>query len=164
MPANVTEKQMMALKWSKIQSVSITRDTRPVDPIDQAQRIKLNDLAQALRSTHSTLLEIVKKEYESTNGAINGPFAYFQLVTSDPIFQWLRPLSGMMARLDDLLDNKRDLKPLDAENIKLEVEELFAFSEALEHFSSHFHARAKLEAEVKLRHTEVEKALQNLMD
>jgi hypothetical protein len=144
--------------------VSITRDTRPVDPIDQAQRIKLNDLAQTLRSTHSTLLEIVKKEYESKHGSINGPFAYFQLVTGDPVFQWLRPLSGMMARLDDLLDNKRDLRPLDAESVKLEVEQLFEFSEALEHFSSHFHSRAKLEAEVRLRLSEVQKALQNLID
>jgi hypothetical protein len=144
--------------------VSITRDTRPVDPIDQAQRIRLNDLAQALRSTHSTLLEVVKKEYESIHGTIKGPFAYFQLVTGDPIFQWLRPLSGMMASLDDLLDNKRDLKPSDAEKFKLEVEKLFQSSELADAFATHFHARAKLEAEVKTRHLELENALQNLID
>jgi hypothetical protein len=144
--------------------VSITRDTRPVDPIDQAQRIKLNDLAQALRSTHSTLLEVVKKDYESKHGAIKGPFAYFQLVTNDPVFQWLRPLSGMMASLDDLLDNKRDLKPADAVQIKLEVERLFEFSEESHEFAMHFHARAKLELEVKARHSELEQALQSLID
>jgi hypothetical protein len=160
----VTEKQMLTLKWSKIHGVSITRDTRPVDPIDQAQRIKLNDLAQALRSTHSTLLEVVKKEYESVHGTIKGPFAYFQLVTNDPLFQWLRPLSGMMASLDDLLDNKRDLKPSDAELFKLEVEKLFTSTQLIDAFATHFHARAKLEAEVKTRHLELENALQNLID
>jgi hypothetical protein len=144
--------------------VSITRDTRPVDPIDQAQRIKLNDLAQALRSTHSTLLEVVKKEYEAAHGTIKGPFAYFQLVTNDPVFQWLRPLSGMMASLDDLLDNKRDLKPSDAEQIKLEVEQLFKFAKGSETFATQFHAREKLESEIKTRHAEVRKALQDLTD
>jgi hypothetical protein len=144
--------------------VSITRDTRPLDPIDQAQRIKLNDLAQAMRSTHSTLLEVVKKEYELNHGTIKGPFAYFQLVTNDPVFQWLRPLSGMMASLDDLLDNKRDLKPLDAKEIKLEVEQLFGFSKLSDSFAAQFHARAKLESDIRTRHAELKKALQNLID
>ena len=143
--------------------MSITRDTRPVDPIDQAQRVKLNDLAQALRSTHSTLLEVVKKDYESKHGAINGPFAYFQLVTNDPIFQWLRPLSGMMANLDDLLDNKRDLKPVDAVQVQVDVEALFK-TESSSEFAKNFHARVMLEQEVKIRLVELEKVLVNLSE
>ena len=143
--------------------MSITRDTRPVDPIDQAQRVKLNDVAQALRSTHSTLLEVVKKDYESKHGAINGPFAYFQLVTNDPIFQWLRPLSGMMANLDDLLDNKRDLKPVDAVQVQVDVEALFK-TESSSEFAKNFHARVTLEQEVKIRLGELEKVLVNLSE
>jgi hypothetical protein len=73
-------------------------------------------------------------------------------------------LSGMMASLDDLLDNKRDLKPADAVQIKLEVERLFEFSEESHEFAMHFHARAKLELEVKARHSELEQALQSLID
>lgn len=125
--------------------------------------MKLNDLAQALRSTHSTLLEVVKKDYESMHGVIKGPFAYFQLVTNDPVFQWLRPLSGMMASLDDLLDNKRDLKPADAVQVKLDVESLFLSTSSNE-FATNFHARVKLEREVEIRLSELENALLSLSE
>jgi hypothetical protein len=109
------------------------------------------------------LLEVVKKDYESMHGAINGPFAYFQLVTNDPVFQWLRPLSGMMANLDDLLDNKRDLKPVDATQVQFDVEGLFK-SESSSEFAKNFHARVRLEPEVKIRLAELEKALLSLSE
>jgi hypothetical protein len=125
--------------------------------------MKLNDLAQALRSTHSTLLEVVKNDYEAKNGAINGPFAYFQLVTNDPAFQWLRPLSGMMALLDDLLDNKRDLKPSDAQDIRIDVEKLFT-DPGVSEFASHFEARVLTQGEVKTRQGELMSTLLKLSD
>ncbi len=142
--------------------MSITRDTRPVDPIDQVQRNKLNEVAQALRSTHSTLLEVVKKEYEAQHEIVNGPFAYFQLVMNDPAFQWLRPLSGMMANLDDLLDHKRDLKPADCERIKLEVETLLVQTPE-NVFALNFKNRETTDNDVKVRHLEILNSLEGLI-
>jgi hypothetical protein len=105
--------------------MSITRDTRPPDPIQQAQRAKLDDLARALRHTHSALLEAVKLDFEKLNGKVGGPFQLFQLVTNEPFFQWLRPLSGLMASLDELIDEKRLLTESEIGEVRSSIVGLF---------------------------------------
>lgn len=69
-------------------------------------RTKLEALAQALRHFHSALLDTAKSDYEFLHGKISSPFTLYNLVTSDPAFQWLRPLSGLMATLDEVIDQK----------------------------------------------------------
>ena len=73
---------------------------------DAAIRSKLTALVPALRHFHSALLDFAKGEYEFLHGPVGGPFALYSLVMSDPAFQWLRPLSGIMATLDEVLDAK----------------------------------------------------------
>ena len=106
--------------------MSLTRDTRPPDPEQQAQRKRLDELARSLRQTHSALLEAVKADYEGLNGKIGGPFHFFQLVTADPFFQWLRPLSGAMASLDELIDEKRLLQATEISGIQDAIHALLA--------------------------------------
>ena len=106
--------------------MSLTRDTRPPDPEQQAQRKRLDELARALRQTHSALLEAVKADFEGLNGKIGGPFHFFQLVTADPFFQWLRPLSGAMASLDELIDEKRLLQTAEISGIEDAIQALLS--------------------------------------
>lgn len=109
--------------------MSITRDTRPVDPVQQAQRGQLDALATELRQLHSMLLDAVKADYEKLNGKTTGPFHMFKLVTEDPFFQWLRPLSGMMSSIDELTDEKRLMTRDELEQIQNMVHTLFAPTE-----------------------------------
>ncbi|THF85073.1 hypothetical protein E7T09_18735 [Deinococcus sp. KSM4-11] len=73
---------------------------------EAAIRAKLTALVPALRHFHSALLDFAKGEYEFLHGPVKGPFALYSLVMNDPAFQWLRPLSGIMATLDEVLDAK----------------------------------------------------------
>ncbi|KEF34797.1 MULTISPECIES: hypothetical protein [Deinococcus] len=73
---------------------------------DAAVRTRLTALAQALRHFHSALLDFAKGEYEFLHGPVKGPFELYSLVMNHPSFQWLRPLSGLMATLDEVLDAK----------------------------------------------------------
>jgi len=73
---------------------------------DAAVRHRLTALATGLRHFHSALLDFAKGEYEFLHGPVGGPFALYALVMNDPSFQWLRPLSGLMATLDEVLDQK----------------------------------------------------------
>ncbi|PNY80886.1 hypothetical protein [Deinococcus koreensis] len=73
---------------------------------DAPIRAKLSALVPALRHFHSALLDFAKGEYEFLHGPVAGPFALYSLVMNDPAFQWLRPLSGIMATLDEVLDAK----------------------------------------------------------
>lgn len=73
---------------------------------DTAIRTKLTALAKALREFHSALLDFAKGEYEFLHGPVKSPFDLYSLVMNNEAFQWLRPLSGLMATLDEVLDTK----------------------------------------------------------
>ncbi|MFC6618220.1 hypothetical protein [Deinococcus radiophilus] len=73
---------------------------------DATIRRKLRALATALRHFHSALLDKAKEDYEFLNGPVNSPYELFNLVTGHHGFQWLRPLSGLMATLDEVLDTR----------------------------------------------------------
>ena len=72
-------------------------------------RPQLVALATALRHFHSALLDVAKSDHEFREGRIEGPFALYSLVMNHPNFQWLRPLSGLMATLDEVIDSKEAL-------------------------------------------------------
>lgn len=73
---------------------------------DAAVRAKLTALVPALRHFHAALLDFAKSDYEFLNGPVGGPFELYSLVMNHPQFQWLRPLSGLMATLDEVLDGR----------------------------------------------------------
>ncbi len=80
-------------------------------------RTRLNALATALRHFHSALLDVAKSEHEFREGHIDGPFALYSLVMNHPGFQWLRPLSGLMATLDEVTDSKADLTERNVQDV-----------------------------------------------
>ena len=71
---------------------------------DAQVRARLTALVPALRGFHSALLDFAKGEYEFLHGPVKGPFELYSLVMNHEGFQWLRPLSGLMATLDEVLD------------------------------------------------------------
>ena len=143
--------------------MSITRDTRPVDPEDQSRRDKLNQLAKTLRDLHATLLKVVQRDFELQHGPVGGPFKLFQLVTSDPFFAWLRPLSGQMALIDERIDDKTKLEASDLSGIKRAVEDLFKIKKTSpEGFAANFAARTEAEQNVTTLHAELRGRLESL--
>ncbi len=140
--------------------MSITRDTRPVNPVQQAQREQLDALAVELRQLHSMLLDAVKADYEKLNGKTQGPFHMFKLVTDDPFFQWLRPLSGMMASIDEITDEKRLLKQAEIDQIKdLVVQQLSPTEPA---FGSNLEIRASDNKKIAAKREAVMELLETL--
>jgi hypothetical protein len=83
-----------------------------------AVRTRLLDLAKALRHFHSALLDVAKSEHEFSEGRIEGPFALYSLVMNHPGFQWLRPLSGLMATLDEVTDHKEGLSEQNVQDVR----------------------------------------------
>ena len=60
---------------------------------DAAVRQPLQELRDALLDLHKTLIESERAVYETKVGPIKSPHHFFQLVSSDPWFAWLRPVS-----------------------------------------------------------------------
>jgi hypothetical protein len=64
------------------------------------------DLHDALLRLHKVLIESERLVYERDFGPIRNPNHFFQLLTGDPWFAWLRPISQLIVAIDETLDAK----------------------------------------------------------
>jgi len=75
----------------------------------------LDKLRAALLQLHKTLLDAQRIRYERENGRVESRGELLALVLEDASFEWLRVLSALIARLDELADaDKADDKIGDA--------------------------------------------------
>ncbi len=120
---------------------------------DASVRTRLNALAPALRHFHSALLDFAKGEYEFLHGPVGGPFELYSLVMNHPEFQWLRPLSGLMATLDEVLDAKdRTLSQQNVSDVRGALGLLFAESDT--RFADFRAGYARARGDARVRETE----------
>jgi len=76
---------------------------------------KLDKLRQALLQLHKALLDAQRIRYERENGRVESRGELLALVLEDASFEWLRVLSALIARLDELAEaDKVDDKNGDA--------------------------------------------------
>jgi hypothetical protein len=132
----------------------------PVEDVEL--RRKLDDLAQALRPLHRLLIEVVKHEYEKSYPRIEGPVQLFNLVTRDPFFAWLLPLSALMAAVDELYDQKEPIDPAAAKALRVNLEALVSDGgtvPAPESFVARYLAVLQEVPEVVLAHARLRRAL-----
>jgi hypothetical protein len=74
---------------------------------DTELRLRLDEVSHALRPLHKALVDLVQADYEKRQGRpVGGPVQLFQLLTRDPFFLWLHPMSALMAEIDELYDQK----------------------------------------------------------
>lgn len=73
-------------------------------PLSGGTRTRLADVRRALLRLHKTLLEAERASYERGRGSVGGSGEFLQLVLNDPWFAWLRPISELIVRMDELLE------------------------------------------------------------
>ena len=61
-------------------------------------------IREALRELHRALIGAARADYERENGPVEGPAQLLRLLTDDPYFEWLRPLSRLIVDLDQRED------------------------------------------------------------
>jgi hypothetical protein len=64
----------------------------------------LDKLRHALLELHKTLLDAQRVRYERDNGRVESRGELLDLVLQDASFEWLRVLSALIARLDELAE------------------------------------------------------------
>src|SRR5258708_7909259 len=79
-------------------------------------RKRLEEVRHALLTLHKALVDSERITYEKTVGPIRSPNQFLQLLTTDPWFAWLQPLSQLIVSMDEALDPKEQLtgKAVDA--------------------------------------------------
>ena len=121
-------------------------------------RPPLQALRASLLSLHKTLVESERVEYEKTMGKIQSPNHFLQLLTNDPWFAWLSPLSQLIVSIDEVLDGKEPLTRKSVERFVKESARLLVASETGPGFSHHYFEALQRDPDVVLAHAEVVKA------
>src|SRR6266850_8309024 len=96
---------------------------------ESAHKPALLETASALREVHRALVEATRASYERENGPAGGPGQMLRLLTEDPWFAWLHPMSELIVDLDSLL--AQELLPSGTvAAVRMEVDRLTQASEA----------------------------------
>lgn len=66
----------------------------------------LGSLRQHFHALHSAFLESLRYRYELEKNQPVNAYAWFNVITQDPNFQWIKPFNELVMDLDILIENK----------------------------------------------------------
>lgn len=125
----------------------------PDTPERAAARAALREVSRALLPVHRRLIDLTKDDYVFAVGPVGAPSQLLELVQSDPFFAWLRPITGLIVEIDEMV--RTDFEPADAARIAARVEELVA--------EEHYLALLQRDTDVAIGHAALRKALTALL-
>lgn len=122
-------------------------------------RQRLADLREALQQLHKTLLASERMSYESSFGVTLSPYQFLQLLTSDPWFAWLAPVTHLLADMDARLDDKKFLGANDVHALSQRTKTLLTPTETGEGFSRQYDEVLQRDPDVLFAHVAMAKLL-----
>lgn len=126
-------------------------------PDAEGVRERLEFLRSSLLSLHKALVESERVEYEHTVGKISSPNHFLHLLTNDPWFAWLSPLSRLIVSMDEALDGKEPLDRQRVDGLVKEAAVLLVASETGEGFAQNYFEALQRDPDVVLAQGEVTK-------
>lgn len=118
---------------------------------------RLLELRNALLDLHKALVDSERVSYEKTIGAISSPNHFLQLLTRDPWFAWLHPLSQLIVAMDEALDEKEALTSAGIDALVNQTRLLLVASEDGDGFSKHYFDALQRDPDVVLAHAKAAK-------
>jgi hypothetical protein len=119
-------------------------------------RVKLEQFRLPLLGLHKALVDSERVSYEQTVGPIQSPNHFLQLLTRDPWFAWLQPLSQLIVSIDETLEEKdRPVTEANMDAVVKQTRALLTASEAGEGFSRHYFDALQRDPDVVMAHAEV---------
>ena len=120
---------------------------------------RLTALRDALLHLHKALMETERIGYEKTFGKIQTPYQFLKLLTEDPWFVWFRPVSQLVASIDETLDAKEPLTVAMVEALMSQTKSLLVPTVGGEGFSQHYDEALQRDPDVVFAHAAVAKLL-----
>jgi len=117
-------------------------------------RRQLAQLRESLLALHKALVDSERISYEQNLGTIPSASHFLRLLTEDPWFAWLHPLSQLIVAMDEALDAKTKTPLTDDTAVALvkRTGELLVASEAGEGFSRHYFDALQRDPDVVMAH------------
>lgn len=122
-------------------------------------RKRLADVRHALLALHKTLVDSERVTYEQTIGPIQSPNHFLQLLTTDPWFAWLQPISQLIVSMDEALDPKELLTNQDVDATLKQTRLLLKPAENNDGFARHYFDALQRDPDVVIAHGELMKLL-----
>ena len=126
-------------------------------PGERSAKERLERLRDPLFELHRLVLEEVRARYERKAGAVS-PQQFFRLLLEGPRFAWLRPFSGLLSAIDEVLDKP----PEDAgvyQEVMGQAEELFRFTGEETTFTRTYKELIQASTDIAAFHGEVRQLL-----
>lgn len=120
-------------------------------------RDRLQHVRNVLLKLHKTLVDSERETYEKTFGKIPSPNQFLRLLTNDPWFAWLHPLSELIVSMDEALDEKEPLTAAGVDALIKRSRVLITASESGEGFSRHYFDALQRDPDVVLAHADAVK-------
>jgi hypothetical protein len=118
----------------------------------------LRDLSWRLRRLHKSLLDEQRRAYEGTYGPVS-PADLLRLVLHDERFAWLRPLSALIAQIDDAVETPPGITDADGEALRERARRLFRPPDGDTAFTPRYRETLQQSPEVVMSHADVMRAL-----
>jgi hypothetical protein len=118
---------------------------------------RLQQVRNALLKLHKTLVDSETATYEKTFGKIPSSHHLLKLLTSDPWFAWLHPLSLLIVSMDEALDEKEPLTAEKADALVKESAALLVASEENQGFGRHYFDALQRDPDVVFAHADAAK-------
>jgi hypothetical protein len=125
----------------------------------EAVRRRLTELRGAILRLHKALLESDRVGYEQTFGKIGSPYQFLQLLTTDPWFAWLHPMSQLIIAMDEMLDAKEALTLAGLDALVVEAKALLTPTVGGEGFSRHYDEALQRDPDVVFAHAAAAKLI-----
>ena len=125
-------------------------------------RKRILDMRSSLLSLHKALILAEQVTYERINGRVESTGQLLQLVLNDPWFTWLHPVSQLVVRIDDLLEEGSELSPVEVEHFLIEARSLIRPSEEGDGFERSYYEALQRDPDVIFAHVEVKKLLSKI--
>lgn len=122
-------------------------------------RQTLTDVRHGLLGLHKALIVAEQLTFERIYGRIDSTGQLLQLVMNDPWFTWLHPLSNVVVRIDEMLDEEVNLTTEDVAQILTEVRGMIRPSELGDGFERSYYEALQRAPEVVMAHCEMKKLL-----
>ena len=105
-------------------------DRRRISSVPEGLKKRLDAAHAGLLRVHKALLDHERTRYERDRGPVGGPVEFLQVVIKDPWFAWLRPVSELVVRIDELTMDRKQRDPGEGEAMLAEAARLMTPGDA----------------------------------
>lgn len=128
-------------------------------PAQDNSREHLSQLRDALLRLHKALVDSERIGYEKNIGTIPSANHFLRLLTDDPWFAWLHPISELIVAMDEALDAKAKTPLTDelAATFVKRTSALLVAAETGEGFARHYFDALQRDPNVVMAHAEAAK-------